>query len=82
VWALPTSTPEKLQVIRAFAASPSDVSTIRALEKENIKLDFWKDPRLNDHADIMVDALNLKKVVSILDKNNISHHTMIEDVNR
>ncbi|CAG7835743.1 unnamed protein product [Allacma fusca] len=81
VWALPTSTPEKLQVIRAFAASPSDVSTIRALEKENIKLDFWKDPRLNDHADIMVDSLNLKKVVSILDKNNISHHTMIEDVN-
>jgi murein tripeptide amidase MpaA len=76
---LPTSQ-EKLQVIRAFAATPSDVSLLRNLESENIKLDFWKDPRLNDHADIMVDSTNLKKLISVLEKNSISYDTMIEDV--
>merc|ERR1712002_649066 len=72
---------EGFQVLRTGTLDHTSVKLLRQVQDET-NLDFWKDPAPGRSADIMVSAEVIDDVKTWLNKQGISYHTMVDNVER
>merc|ERR1711862_595548 len=67
------------QVLRTGVLTKEQSDSLRE-EQNGSMLDFWKEPAPGHSADIMASSSELESVMTWLASNNITFHTMVEDV--
>jgi len=67
------------QVLRTGVLTKEQSDSLRE-EQNGSMLDFWKEPAPGHSADIMASSSELESVMAWLASNNITFHTMVEDV--
>merc|ERR1719391_756841 len=67
------------KVFRTNRLNTTNVDLLREIQLSS-GLDFWKEPSPGRQADIMTPPELEESVTAWLDKNGISYHTMVEDV--
>ena len=58
---------------------PNEYAALR-LQNLQMLVDFWKDPRIGGHADIMVSPEMLDQIIGHLDEDNMEYSVTIPDV--
>merc|ERR1712013_799920 len=67
------------QVLRTGVLTKEQFDSLRE-EQNGSMLDFWKEPAPGHSSDIMASSSELESVMAWLVSNNITFHTMVEDV--